>query len=135
LHVGIIYSVEKKVIENLADQLKRGLEEQRHTVFMYPADSDNFRGLAGCKYLFVGSYATSAFRPKTPRRLIEALGKVPGLAGKKSIAFIPSSLMGERKALIALMNHMEKQGCFMIDQRALGSEKEAYEFGRNYNLK
>ena len=135
LHVGIIYSSEKKVIEKLAGELKRGLEEQRHTVFMYADSADNFRGIAGCRYLIIGSYATAAFKPKTPSRLTAALHKVPGIAGKRSIAFVPRSAMGEKKALAALMNDMEKQGCFLIDQRAFGSEKEAYEFARSVNLK
>ena len=135
MHIGIVYSVEKKVIEKLAQELKRGLEEQGHTVFMFSDNADNFRGLAGCRYLFVGSYVTSAFKPHTPRRLNEALNKVPGFDGKKSIAFIPRSGMGERKALLALMNDMERQGCFMIDQRSFSSEKEAFEFGRTISLK
>ena len=135
MHVGIIYSSEKKVIEKLASELKRGLEDQRHTVFMYADNADNFRGIAGCRYLFIGSYATAAFKPQTPARLVGALHKVPGIAGKRSIAFLPKSVMGERKALVSLMRDMEKQGCFMIDQRAFGSEKEAYEFGRSISLK
>lgn len=135
MHVGIIYSSEKKVIEKLAAELKKGLEEQHHTVFMYADSANNFRGIAGCRYFMIGSYATAAFKPKTPTRLAAALHKVPGIAGKKSIAFMPRSVMGERKALIALMNDMEKQGCVLIDQRAFGSEKEAYEFGRTISLK
>ena len=134
MHVGIIYSSEKKVIEKLAAELKRGLEEQQHTVFIYPDSADNFRGIAGCKHLIVGSYVTSAFKPTTPTRLREALQKVPGISGKRSIAFIAKSAMGERKALVALMNQMEKQGCFIIDQRSFGSEKEAYQFGRTIAL-
>jgi len=68
--------------------------------------------------------------------LKEALGKVPGISGKRSIAFVVKSGPGSsRKALLALMNDMEKQGCFIIDQRAFSSDEEAYKFGKSIKLK
>ena len=133
--IGIIYSTDKKVIEKLAEALKRGLEEQGNEVKMFPDTSDSFSGLASCKHIFVGSYITAAVKPKTPPRLKEALSKAPGIGGKRSIAFIPSGLMGARKALLALMNDMEKEGCFIIDQRVFSSEEDAYNFGRSLKLK
>lgn len=135
MHIGIIYSTEKKVIEKLAGGLKRGLEEQGSTVSMFPDNAESFRGLASCKHLFVGTYVTSIFKAKTPSRLRDALNKVPGIAGKKSVAFTAGSGLGDRKALLSLMNDMEKQGCFMIDQRSFSSEKIAYEFGKALKLK
>jgi len=69
------------------------------------------------------------------QKLRDALSRAPGIGGKRSIAFVAGSGPGVRKALVALMSDMEKQGCFIIDQRAFGSEKEAYEFGRNVTLK
>jgi hypothetical protein len=131
----MIYSSEKKVIEKLALGLKRGLEESGEMVTAYPDNEENFRGLASCKVLFVGTYKTSLFKPHTPQRLRDALARIPGIAGKRSIAFIPKSGMGERKALLAVMNDMEKQGCFMIDQHSFSSEKEAYEFAKTLTLK
>jgi flavorubredoxin len=135
LNIGMIYSSEKKVIEKLARGLKRGLEEKGEKVTAYPDNEQNFRGLASCKYLFVGTYKNSAFKPHTPPRLRDALARVPGISGKRSIAFIPKSGMGERKALLAVMNDMEKQGCFLVDQHSFSSEKEAYEFGKTVSLK
>ena len=135
MNIGMIYSSEKKVIEKLALGLKRGLEEKGDKVTAYPDSEENFRGLASCKYLFVGTYKTSSFKPRTPQRLRDALARIPGISGKRSIAFIPKSGMGERKALLAVMNDMEKQGCFMIDQHAFSSEKDAYEFAKTISLK
>jgi flavorubredoxin len=135
LPVGIVYSTEKKVVERLANGLKRGLEEQGESVRLYPDNSETFRDLATCKHLFVGSYVTSVFKAKTPKRLREALNKIPGISRKIAIAFIAKANLGERKALLALMNDMEKHGCFMINQHSFGSEKEAYEVGKTIKLR
>lgn len=135
MHVGIIYSTDKKVIEKLAHALEKGLQEQGHFVKVYPDTSETFAGIAMCKHLVVGSYATSAFKARTPARLRDALNKIPGISGKRSIAFVAKGGIGERKALVSLMEDMEKQGCFMIDQLSFSSEREAYEFGKTVNLR
>ncbi len=134
MHIGILYSSEKKVIEKLAQGLRKGLEEQAGTVLLFPDNAEHFRGLAACKLLFVGSYVTSIFKAKTPPRLRDALNKIPGIAGRRAFAFVARSGLGERKALLSLMNDMEKQGCFIIDQQSFSSEKEAYEFGKKVKL-
>lgn len=133
--VGIIYSTEKKVIEKLVQGLKRGLEEQGHRVQVYADSNENFVGLAGCRHLFVGSFSTGGFKPKTPMRLKEMLHKTGGISGKRSIAFLAKGGMSERKALIALMDDMEKQGCYIIDQEIFSSEQDAYNFGKSVHLK
>jgi hypothetical protein len=133
--VGIIYSTEKKVIAKLAEGLKRGLEEQGQSVKIFPDNAESFTGLAGCKLLFVGSFVTAAFKPKTPKRLYDALSKLSVVSGKRSIAFVAKGGMGERKALVALMNDMEKQGCYIIDQQSFASEDEAFRFGKTVPLK
>ena len=135
MHVGIIYSTDKKVIEKIAQGLEKGLQEQGHTVKLFPDSAEAFGGLAVCRYLFVGTYANAAFKPKTPARLRDALAKIPGIAGKRSTAFVLRGGMGERKALLSQMNDMEKQGCFLVDQVTLGSENDAREFGRTTRLK
>ncbi len=135
MNIGIIYSTDKKVIEKLAKSLKKGLEEQGNEVKLFPDTTENFAGLAACKHIFVGSYITAAIKPKTPSKLKDALSRAPGIGGKRAIAFVASGLMGSRKALLALMNDMEKQGCFIIDQRAFGSEDDAYQFGKSIKLK
>jgi flavorubredoxin len=133
--VGMIYSTEKKVIGKLAEGLKRGLEEQGHQVKSFPDDADSFSGIAGCKMLIVGSYVTAAFKPKTPPRLRDALGKLSGLTGKRSMVFMARGGMGERKAFLQLMQDMEKQGCYMVDQQSFSSEEEAYRYGKSVSLK
>jgi len=133
--IGIVYATEKKVIEKLSRGLQRGLEEQGHTVRLYADSAGNFSGLAACKLLFVGSYITSAFKARTPARIKEVLGKTGGISGKRSIAFIAKSGMGERKALLNLMNDMEKHGCYIVDQRSFSSGKEAYNFGKSVTFK
>jgi flavorubredoxin len=133
--VGIIYSTEKKVIVKLADGLKRGLEEQGHQVKVFSDDADTFTGLAACKMLMVGSYVTAAFKPRTPSRLADALSKLGVISGKRSMAFIAKGGMGERKALVQLMNDMEKQGCYIVDQQSFSSENEAYQFGKTVELR
>ena len=135
MYIGIIYSTDKKVIEKLASGLKNGLEQQGHRVLIFPDNSGSFRGLAACKHLFVGTYITSIFKAKTPPKLRDALNKIPGITGRRSTAFVAGSGMGERKALLSLMNDMEKQGCFMVDQRAFTSEKDAFEFGKTVTMK
>lgn len=133
--VGIIYSTEKKVIGKLTEALKRGLEEQGHQVKVFSDDSDSFTGLAACKTLIVGSYVIGGFKPKTPPRLKDALSKLSIISGKRSIAFVASGSIGERKALVQLMNDMEKQGCYMVDQQSFSSEDDAYRFGKTVTLK
>ena len=133
--VGIIYSTEKKVIGKLADALQRGLEEQGHQVKVFPDDTESFTGLAACKTLIVGSYVTGGFKPKTPSRLKDALNKLGIISGKRSMAFIAKGGIAERKALVQLMNDMEKQGCYMVDQRTFSSEDDAYRFGKTVTLK
>ncbi len=133
--IGIIYSTEKKVIEKLTQGLKRGLEEQGHRVQVYADNNESFSGLAGCRHLFVGSFSTGGFKPRTPMRLKEVLGKTGGISGKRSIAFLAKGGMSERKALVALMNDMEKQGCYIIDQEIFSSEQNAYNFGKSVHLK
>lgn len=135
MNIGIIYSTEKKVIEKIANGLKKGLEEQDNTVMLFPDSSDRFSGLASCKHIFVGSFITAVFKPHTPHRLRDALNKAPGLSGKRSIAFIASGGMGAKKALLILMKDMEKQGCFIIDQRTFSSEKDAFQFAKSVKLK
>ncbi|MGQ9616152.1 MAG: hypothetical protein ACUVWJ_07075 [Spirochaetota bacterium] len=133
--VGIIYSTEKKVIGKLAEGLKRGLEEQGQNVRMYPDNLDTYTGIASCNHIFVGTHITSAFKTKTPERLRDVLAKLPGISGKRAIAFVPKGGIGERKALVALMGDMERQGCYIIDQRAFSSEEDAYRFGKTINLR
>ena len=133
--VGIIYSTEKKVIAKLVESLKRGLEEQGHQVKVYSDDTGSFTGLAACKTIMIGSYVTGGFKPKTPSRLKDALSKLSIMSGKRSIAFVASGGIGERKALVRLMNDMEKQGCYMVDQRSFSSEDDAYRFGKSVSLK
>ncbi len=135
VNIGIIYSTDKKVIEKLVQGLKKGLEEQGNVVKLFPDTADNFTGLASCKHIFVGSYITASIKPRTPQRLRDALSRATGLGGKRSIAFIASGMFGARKALLALMNDMEKQGCFIIDQRAFSSEEDAYNFAKKIKLK
>jgi flavorubredoxin len=133
--VGIVYSTEKKVIGKLAEGLRRGLEEQDHQVKVFADDSDSFTGLAACKMLIVGSYVSGAFKPRTPSRLRDALGKLGGISGKRAMAYVARGGMGERKALIQLMNDMEKQGCYLVDQQSFSSEDDAYRFGKSVQLR
>ena len=133
--VGIIYSTEKKVIAKLAEGLKRGLEEQGQEVKVFSDDTDSFAGLAACKAIMVGSYVTGGFKPKTPPRLKDTLSKLSIISGKRSIAFVASGGIGERKALLQLMNDMERQGCYMVDQQSFSSEDDAYRFGKTVSLK
>jgi flavorubredoxin len=133
--VGIIYSTEKKVIGKLAEALKRGLEEQGHQVKVFPDNTDSFTGLAACKTLIVGSYVTGGFKPKTPGRLKDVLSKLGIISGKRSMAFLAKGGIAERKALVQLMNDMEKQGCYMVDQRTFSSEDDAYRFGKTITLR
>jgi flavorubredoxin len=133
--VGIIYSTEKKVIGKLVEGIRRGLEEQGHQVKLYPDDTSTFTGLAGCKTLIVGSYVTAAFKPKTPSRLYDALSKLGGISGKRSIAFVARGGMGERKSIVQLMKDMEKQGCYIVDQRSFATQEEAYRFAKTLKLK
>ena len=133
--VGIIYSTEKKVIAKLAEGLKRGLEEQGHQVKIFSDDSDSFTGLAACKTLMVGSCVTGGFKPKTPSRLKDVLSKLNIISGKRSIAFIASGGIGERKALVQLMKDMEMQGCYLVNQQSFSSEDDAYRFGKSVTLK
>ncbi|MFW6138859.1 MAG: hypothetical protein ACOC7U_06780 [Spirochaetota bacterium] len=135
MQIGIMYSTDKEEVGRLAQGLKKGLEEQGMGVKVFPDNAQNFAGVASCKNIFVGTYKTSIFRPRTPAGLKNALKKAGAISGKRSIAFVAKGGMGERKALLSLMNDMEKQGCYLIDQVSFSSEQEAYEFGKNIDLK
>jgi flavorubredoxin len=133
--VGIIYSTEKNVMEKLSEGLKRGIEEQGGQVRLYPDSSDTLSGIAACKLIFVGTYAPTIFKVKTPSRLKDIMDRAGGLAGKRSIAFTPDTGSRGRKALLAVMKNMEKQGCVVIDQLSLKTEEEAYQYGSTLKLK
>lgn len=135
MRVGILYSAEKPIIEKVAGSLKKGIEEQGSEAGLYPDSSDTFSGLSASRLLFVGTYASSMFKVRTPSRLKEALNKIGGIAGKRSIAFTPDSGTRGRKALLALMADMERQGCIVVDQLVLRSEKEAQQYASEMRLK
>ena len=135
MFVGIIYSTEKDVIEKISEGLKRGIEEQGKQVMLYPDSSDTVSGLAACKLVLVGTYAPTFFKVKTPVRLNNILDRAGGLAGKRSIAFTSDTGSRGRKALHAVMNDMERQGCVVIDQQSLRTEKEAYQYGASLKLR
>lgn len=135
MQVGILYATKKKAVQEVAESLRQGLEEQGHTVKLFPDDEGSFGALGACRNIIVGSCVTALFKPRTPKKLASALVKAPGLAGKRSIAFLAGGGMSERKALSALMRDMEKQGCYLVDQRSFSSKQEAYEFGRQAELK
>jgi len=135
MRAGIIYSSDMAYVEKITNELARGLMDQGVSVKLIPDDSTSLSGLAACEYIFIGSYKTSLFKAVTPSRLKGALAKVGGIAGKRAIAFIAKGGMGERKALVNLMNDIEKQGCFIIDQIAFSSDKDAYNFGKTIKLK
>jgi hypothetical protein len=132
--VGILYSKEKPVIEKLSESLKKGIETQGAEVRLYPDNADTFSGIAACRMLFVGSYAPSLFKVKTPPSVKDALYKSGGLAGKRCVAFTPDGGGRGRKALLAVMSDMEHQGCIVVDMVILKSEKEAYQFGTQITL-
>lgn len=133
--VGILYSSDKKQVEEHALALQKGLEEQGYQVRPFADSEQRFGPLASCKHVFVGSHITALFKPRTPRGLQDALAKAPGLAGKRTTAFLAGGGMSERKALVRLMNDMEKYGCYMVDQQTFSSKDEAYQFGRQVELK
>ncbi|MFW6180431.1 MAG: hypothetical protein ACOC8N_01685 [Spirochaetota bacterium] len=133
--IGILYSTHKKAVQEAAEGLRQGLEEQGHSVKIFPDDAGSFGALGACRNIMVGSCVTALFKPRTPKKLRDALAKAPGLAGKRSVAFLAGGGMSERKALAALMKDMEKQGCYLVDQRSFSSRQDAYEFGRQAELK
>ena len=135
MRIGIVYSTEKPIIEKLAVSLKKGIETQGDEVILYPDKSDRFSGIAACRLLFVGTYAPSMFKVRTPSKLKDALSKAGGISGKRSIAFTSDSGARARKALLALMADMERQGCIIIDQIEMRTEKEMYQYGANVKLK
>jgi hypothetical protein len=135
MRVGILYSTEKPVIEKLSESLKKGIETQGAEVRLYPDNAVTFSGMAACRMLFVGIYAPSMFKVKTPPRVKEALHKSGGLVGKRCVAFTTDSGSRGRKSLLAVMSDMEHQGCIVVDMVVLRSEKEAYQFGTQVTLK
>jgi hypothetical protein len=135
VRVGILYSTEKATIVELAGSLRRGIEEQGNEATLYPDSADTFSGLAACRLLFVGTYAPTMFKVHTPSRLKEALNKAGGLVGKRTIAFTPDAGARGTKALLALMADMERQGCIVVDQIVLKSEKEAFQYSSALKLK
>jgi hypothetical protein len=134
LRVGILYSTEKPSLKRLSDSLKQGLEKQGAQVQLYPDNANTFSGIAACKLLFIGSFAPSFFKVRTPARMREALGKSGGLAGRRAVAFTNDKGSRGRKALLSVMADMERQGCIIVDQLTIRSEKEAYQFGETVKL-
>ena len=130
MRVGILYSTEKPMLKRLSDSLKQGLEKQGAEVQLYPDNADTFSGIASCKLLFIGS-----FKVRTPVRMRGALGKSGGLVGRRAVAFTYDKGSRGRKALLAVMADMERQGCIVVDQLTIRSEKEACQFGATVKLR
>ena len=134
MRIGILYSSEKPVLKKLSDSLKQGLEKQGAQVQLYPDDAGTFSGLSACRLIFVGSYAPSIIKVRTPARMKEALGKAGGLVGKRAVAFTHDKGSRGRKALLAVMADMERQGCIVVDQVTIRTEKEAALYGATVKL-
>lgn len=134
MRVGILYSTEKPILERFVDSLKQGLEKQGAQVQLYPDNSERFGGLAACKLLFIGSFAPTLFKVRTPVRMRAALGKSGGLLGRRAVAFTCDKGARGRKALLAVMADMERQGCIIVDQLTIRSEREAHQFGATLKL-
>ncbi|MBN2325136.1 MAG: hypothetical protein JXQ30_15510 [Spirochaetes bacterium] len=134
MRVGILYSSEKPILKRLSDSLKKGLEKQGAQVQLHPDNADTFSGISTCKLVFVGSFAPSFFKVRTPVRMREALGKSGGLVGRRAVAFTNDRGSRGRKALLSVMADMERQGCIVVDQRTIRSEREAYQFGATVKL-
>ena len=135
MRVGILYSTEKPMLKRLSDSLKQGLEKQGAEVQLYPDNADTFSSIASCKLLFIGSFAPSIFKVQTPVKMRGALGKSGGLMGRRAVAFTYDKGSRGRKALLAVMADIERQGCIVVDQLTIRSEKEACQFGATVKLR
>ena len=124
----------KDKVRRLAAALGKGIEKQGNQVDLFDGAKDANVKLTIYQYLVVGAESVSAFRGKIPEQVHTLLASAGAVSGKKSFAFVPTSLFGSSNALARLMKVMEGEGMFLKNSQIIRSTQEAEEIGKRLRV-
>ncbi|WP_028973160.1 hypothetical protein [Spirochaeta cellobiosiphila] len=129
MKVAVVYFADKKrkKLADLAKGLAKGLEKQGHLVDIIDVAKDVNSKLTIYSYIAIGTESTQLFKGKISDPLKNFLRGCGMLGGKKSFAFVDSTIIGSGKTLANLMKLMESEGMFLKYSEVIkdGNEAEA----------
>ena len=97
-------------IPDYVKALAKGMEAMGHRVDIVNALTEDGMKLPGYEYIAVAAEPLSFFSGKISERIAKVLGAGSSLIGKKSAAFIKRTGLFSNRAVVNLMNIMEKEG-------------------------
>lgn len=133
MNVAIVYagnSREDKKLLEISKSLSKGLGAQGHVVSIFNAWTDTDARLTYFDFVVVGSCSTGFFSAKINDQLKKFLRECPGASGKRSFAFVTSSLRGN-KTLLNLMKIMEAEGMMLSVSQVIKNANEAEAIGKH----
>lgn len=129
----IIYSNTGK-LEEISRGLTEGIESLGHKVdILTTSDRDKPVSFHPYDAVLVGSPTRGIFRGKIAEDIPAFLKKCKRTMGQLVMAFVTPRFFATGKALIKLMNELEKHGCFVKDFKSLRNYQEAVDFGKKIN--
>jgi menaquinone-dependent protoporphyrinogen IX oxidase len=121
----ILYSTANGAIQNAAQNLSQGLEQNNWQVQMLTTEGSGPINVIPYDLVCVGSPVVGAFGGKVATDVSEAISRCNRLDGKKTIAFVTPKIFGTDKSLRALMGLLESQGANVFDFQAIRSSADA----------
>jgi hypothetical protein len=136
MRVAVVFIAEKSrdKLMNLAKAVAKGIESQGHQVDVLDGTRD-----AGTTKLTIYNYVAVGTEPvsiggKIADRVAQFLSSAGMVSGKRCFAFVPKTFLGSTRALVRLMQAMEKEGMFLKSSEILQSAVEAEEIGKRLRL-
>jgi len=136
MRVAVVFIAEKNrdKLMSLARAVARGIEAQGHQADVLDGRRDASTKLTIYNYVVVGTEPVSLFGGKISDRVGQFLSSSGMVSGKRCFAFVPKSFLGSTRALVRLMQAMEKEGMFLKSSEILQSDLEAEEIGKRLRL-
>ena len=119
---------------SLSKSLARGLIAQGHQVDVINATRQSESKLTIYQYIAVGSEGTTFITGKLPEAVHRFLKGSGAVSGKRCYAFIAKGRSGYRRALLRLMQVMEREGMYLKNSGVLASDAEAEAVGKRLHL-
>ena len=120
-------------LKNLALALAAGMRSQGFEVDCLDGLHGENPRLTMYRYLAIGTEAVS-WLGRISERVAEFLASCGSLEGKRSFAFVKRTPFGHQKALLNLMNAMEKEGMLVCFSEALASPEQALQLGKRLHI-
>jgi menaquinone-dependent protoporphyrinogen IX oxidase len=135
MRVAVVYFSEKKnqALSGTAQALAKGIETQGHQVDIIDAIRKNDKKLLMYNYLAIGTEQVSTFG-RISEKIGFYLNQAGSLGGRKSCAFVLKNTFGTTKALLNLMDAMEKEGMLIRNSLILHDKEEAFEAGKKLHI-